>query len=360
MTGVGKCTTTKARLRCRVGRLATTGSKIVVLTLTAITATVVVFPGPVAADQVSDLKTQAAQIAQDLVLEQLQIGAYQQRYDVDSAKVQGDEAEIGSTENQISSDTLRVNRDRERLQAEAVSAYINMDPSDEVLFEGNQTEAFARAEYEDVTTGDTYLTIDILHSDENGLHAERATLEQQEAQDQATTNQEAAQGNAARQTQIELNAKQAEITGELVAAVAQQQAAQATAAAKAVRAAQAAAAAATSTSPASPSTSGNPTSTTQSAAASASSGDPTLPPFLQCVLRVESGGNYAAVSPGGTYMGGFQFSQPTWNEAAGLAGMPQLINVPPNEATPSEQDDLAIALYDADGQQPWNDSCRNS
>jgi hypothetical protein len=59
-------------------------------------------------------------------------------------------------------------------------------------------------------------------------------------------------------------------------------------------------------------------------------------------------------------MGGFQFSQPTWNEAAQLAGMPQLINVPPNDATPDEQDDLAIALYDADGQQPWDDSCRNS
>jgi hypothetical protein len=40
--------------------------------------------------------------------------------------------------------------------------------------------------------------------------------------------------------------------------------------------------------------------------------------------------------------------------------MPQLINVPPNEATPAQQDDLAIALYDADGEQPWNDSCRNS
>jgi len=31
--------------------------------------------------------------------------------------------------------------------------------------------------------------------------------------------------------------------------------------------------------------------------------------------------------------------------------------VPPNTATPAEQDALAIALYDADGQQPWYDSC---
>jgi len=337
--------------------------------VTAITATVVVSPGTVAADQVSDLKTQAARIAQDLVLEQLQIGADQQQYDVDSAKVQRDEAAIGSTQNQIQSDTLRVSRDRKRLQAEAVSAYINVDPSDGVLFEGNQSEAFARAEYEDVTSGDTELTIAVLHTDQNGLDAERATLEQQEAQDQATTSQQATQASAARQTQVELDSKQSEVTGQLVAAVAQQQAAQAAAAAKAVRAAQAAATAAAATSSTSPSASGAASGTTQIAptpasaagqgsAAGTSSGDPTLPPFLQCVLRVESGGNYAAVSPGGTYLGGFQFSQPTWNEAAQLAGMPQLINVPPNQATPAEQDDLAIALYQADGQQPWDDSCR--
>jgi hypothetical protein len=334
--------------------------------VTAIAATVVVSPGTVAADQVSDLKAHAAQIAQDLVLEQLQIGADQQEYDVDSAKVQRDEAEIGSTQNQIQSDTLRVSQDRKRLQAEAVSAYVNMDPSDGVLFEGNQSDAFAKAEYEDVTTGDTELTIGALHDDENGLRAERATLDQQQAQDQATTNQEATRASAARQTQGELTAKQSEITGQLVAAVAQQQAVQAAAAAKAVRAAQAAATAAAATPPPA---SGAASSTTQTApaadsaagqgtAAGTSSGDPVLPPFLQCVLRVESGGNYAAVSPGGTYMGGFQFSQPTWNEAAQLAGMPQLINVPPNQATPAEQDDLAIALYQADGQQPWDDSCR--
>jgi septal ring factor EnvC (AmiA/AmiB activator) len=344
----------------------------------AITLTMIVSSGPVAGDQVSDLKTQAAQIARDLVLEQLQIGAYQQQYDVDGAKVTRDETMIDSTEHQISADIGRVGRDRKRLEGEALSAYINLDPESEgtqVLFEGSQSDAFARAEYEDVTTGDANLTIDVLHTDENGLNIRRAMLEQQEAQDQATTNQQAAQASAARQTQVELNSKQSEITGQLAVAVAQQQAAQAAAAAKAVQAAQAAAAAkaaqaaaaAASPSPRSPTGSRSATSTTQPASSTAtqgtapgaSSGDPSLPPFLQCVLRVESGGNYNAVSPGGTYMGGFQFSQPTWNEAAQLAGMPQLVNVPPNDATPAEQDDLAIALYDADGQQPWNDSCHN-
>ncbi len=214
-----------------------------------------------------------------------------------------------------------------------------------------------------MASGDITLTIDALQIDQSGLRSERATLEQQEAQDQTTTNQEATLTNAAHQTEVELESKQSEVTGQLAVVVAQQQAAQAAAAAAAVRAAQAAA----SQAAASQAT----TNTTQPAASAASTavqviavststGDPTLPPFLQCVLQVESSGNYDAVSPGGTYMGGFQFSQATWNEAAQLAGMPQLINVPPNEATPAEQDDLAIALYDADGEQPWNDSCRNS
>jgi hypothetical protein len=330
--------------------------------VTAITATVVVPAGPVAADQVSNLKVQATQITQDLVLEQLQIGSYQQHYDVDIAKVQRDEAEIGSSEDQIYGDSTRVRRDRTRLESEAVSAYVNLDPEvngTEALFE-NQKEALTRTEYEEVATGDIALAIDALHSDENGLRTERATLEQQEAQDQATTNQEATLANAARQTEVQLASKQSEITGELAVAVSQQQAAQAAAAAAAVRAAQPTAVAAVTASSASAPPAATSTTSLPGSAATTSSGDPTLPPFLQCVLQAESGGNYDAVSPGGTYMGGFQFSQATWNEAAELAGMPQLINIPPNQATPAEQDDLAIALYEADGQQPWNDSCRTS
>ena len=323
---------------------------------TTTTATVAVSPGSAGADQVSGLKAQAAQIAQDLVLEQLQISTYQQQYGAAAARVQHDEAEIGSSENQIQADVSRVSRDQRRLEAEAVSTYIHMDPESDgsvALFEDEPNQEVTRAEYEQVVSGDITLTMDVLHTDENGLQSERVTLEQQQARDQATTDQEATLANAARQTEVQLASKQSEITGELAVAVTQQQAAQAAAAAAAVRAAEAKAAATVAASTGS----GTPG---VGSAAGAPAGDPTLPPFLQCVLQVESGGNYDAVSPGGTYMGGFQFSQPTWNDAANLAGMPQLINVPPNEATPAEQDDLAIALYQADGEQPWNDRCRTS
>jgi hypothetical protein len=375
VTGADTCPTTKPGPRCRVQMLGGVGIGIVGLFLvTTLTAMVVVPDGSVAADQVSDLKAQAAQIAKALVLEQLQIGTYQQQYDVDVAKIQQDGAAIGSTQHQIHADIGRVTRDRKRLQSEAVSAYINLDPevnATEALFE-NQTVAPTRAEYEKVASGDIALGIDALHTDEGKLRAERATLEQQEARDQATTNQEATMANSARQTEGQLASEQSEVTGKLAVAVAQQQAAQAAAAAAAVRAAQAKAATAAATARPSPSPSpssststapqasvpSTSSSTTTAPSSGGSSGDPTLPLFLRCVLQVESGGNYSAVSPGGTYMGGFQFSQATWNQAAALAGMPQLVNVPPNEASPAQQDDLAIALYNADGQQPWNDSCQ--
>ena len=99
MTGTEKYPTTKSVLRCRVReRLAGVGAGMVGLSLvTAITATVVVPPRPITADQVSHLKAQAVQIAHDLVLEQLQIGSYRRRFDVDAATVQHDTAEIGLT-----------------------------------------------------------------------------------------------------------------------------------------------------------------------------------------------------------------------------------------------------------------------
>jgi hypothetical protein len=329
----------------------------------AITATVVVPRGPVAADQVSDLQAKATQVARDLVLQQLQVDTYQQQYGADLVKVQQDQAAIGSTENQISADTNRVARDRKRLQSEAVWAYIHLGGDaggTSSIFE-NQTVAPTRAEYEDVASGDIALTIDAVHVDEGRLRAQRATLAQQEAQDQATTQQEGTLTDAARRTAASLQAQQSQITGQLAVAVAQQQAAQAAAAQAAIRSAQAkaVATAAATTSRVSSTTSTAPPAgpTTTAGTSGASTADPQLPPFLQCVLQAESGGDYQVVSPNGDYMGGFQFSQGTWNEAAQLAGMPQLVNVPPNEATPAQQDALAIALYNADGEQPWNDQC---
>ena len=46
-------------------------------------------------------------------------------------------------------------------------------------------------------------------------------------------------------------------------------------------------------------------------------------PFLTCVRQVESGGNYQAVSPGGQYLGAYQFLQATWEGFGGGAFAPR-------------------------------------
>lgn len=79
--------------------------------------------------------------------------------------------------------------------------------------------------------------------------------------------------------------------------------------------------------------------------------------FLACVKRRESGGNYGAVSPGGTYRGAYQFYQGSWDNTARHAGRPDLVGVPPNLASPADQDAMALALLQWVGRSPWGGYC---
>lgn len=80
-------------------------------------------------------------------------------------------------------------------------------------------------------------------------------------------------------------------------------------------------------------------------------------PFLVCTRTREASGNYGAVNPAGPYLGAYQFLQSTWNSAANHAGRTGLIGVPPNLASPYDQDDLAWALYEWRGAGPWGGLC---
>jgi peptidoglycan hydrolase CwlO-like protein len=79
--------------------------------------------------------------------------------------------------------------------------------------------------------------------------------------------------------------------------------------------------------------------------------------FLTCVRNRESGGNYAAVNPAGPYLGAYQFLQATWNGAANHDGRPDLVGVPPNIATPYDQDEMAWTVYQWQGMGPWGGAC---
>ncbi|HZP31247.1 MAG TPA: transglycosylase family protein [Acidimicrobiia bacterium] len=134
-------------------------------------------------------------------------------------------------------------------------------------------------------------------------------------------------------------------------------------------AAAAAAATATTTTVAPPTTSRPARSNTPPAAPSAPPSAPATytptpgvhphhdDPFLVCTRARESGGRYDAYNPAGPYLGAYQFLQATWNGAANHAGRLDLVGVPANAASQYDQDDVAWALYQWQGNAPWGGSC---
>ncbi len=79
--------------------------------------------------------------------------------------------------------------------------------------------------------------------------------------------------------------------------------------------------------------------------------------FLDCTRRIESTGNYNAVSPGGTYRGAYQFDQRTWDSNAAASGRHDLVGIDPANASQADQDQMARDLYARRGNQPWGGRC---
>jgi multidrug efflux pump subunit AcrA (membrane-fusion protein) len=233
--------------------------------------------------------------------------------------------------------------------------------SDTALFDGNTEEVQSANEYSSIATGNIETALNQLQSAQDALQTQQAALHQQQAKDESDQTNQAAALNQADATERAMEAEQGLVTGRLAAAVAAQAGAEDRAAAAAVAAAQRAGASKTGSKPGKGGTgvaTGTGTGSGTGTVVGPAIPDPALPSFLQCVVQAESGGNYGAVSPSGTYMGAFQFSQPTWNFAARAAGLGYLVGLPPNRATKAEQDTVAVALFALDGQQPWlGDRC---
>ncbi|MCY4456657.1 MAG: transglycosylase family protein [Acidimicrobiaceae bacterium] len=73
----------------------------------------------------------------------------------------------------------------------------------------------------------------------------------------------------------------------------------------------------------------------------------------EALRQCESGGNYQAVSPSGRYRGAYQFSRSTWNWLAGSIGSTHLVDADPAAASQTDQDQMAAALWERQGWQPW-------
>jgi hypothetical protein len=79
--------------------------------------------------------------------------------------------------------------------------------------------------------------------------------------------------------------------------------------------------------------------------------------FMACVRHRESRGNYSAADPSGTFLGAYQIYQGGWDSVAGRIGRHDLVGVPPNQATPADQDAVAFAMLEIHGRTPWGGSC---
>jgi hypothetical protein len=86
-------------------------------------------------------------------------------------------------------------------------------------------------------------------------------------------------------------------------------------------------------------------------------GAPSGNAFLSCVKQRESRGNYSVVNPAGPWYGAYQFLASTWNVTAQHAGRLDLVGVIPSQASPADQDAMALALYQWQGTGPWGGSC---
>jgi peptidoglycan hydrolase CwlO-like protein len=312
-------------------------------------------PHPAGADQVSNLQAQAKSVSQALVQEQLQADAYQQQYSVTTAQVTADQRAIASTQSQIKGDRQRIAKSLSQVRHLAIESYIlngAMEPtSGASLFSENVGTVQSANEYATITVGNLNEAMAELHTAQKNVQSQQQILVRQSARDRAEQTVQASSLSNANAAVGHLESERAQVTGQLAVAVAQQSAAQAQVAVAAVATAQKGTVTHSgggTPATASPGPTGSPSNTS----------DPALNPFLQCVVQAESGGNYQAVSPNGLYRGAFQFSQPTWNYAAQAAGRPDLVGVPPNQASKADQDTLAVALYALDGKRPWlGDRC---
>lgn len=269
------------------------------------------------------------------------------------------DAEVEAAQAEVAELEQRAERARETARAHAVIAYRQSGSRLSAVIDGaDALDAARRARLIDHVNERDRDVFDELTEASRQLQGRRHELEAARTAQEATLADLRQRGEA-------VDAKLAEAARREAAL----QAAAARVAAPAPSPATAAAGAATGTVP---STTTAPTTTTTAAvpvppaaapAPPTYSGTPgTYPqhddPFLTCVRARESSGNYGAVNPAGPYLGAYQFLQSTWNAAANRARRAELVGVPPNRATPYDQDDVAWALYQWQGAGPWGGACK--
>jgi cell wall-associated NlpC family hydrolase len=191
------------------------------------------------ADQISDLKAQASQLAariQDLGRQEAALG---EQYDADVLGVQTLEGKVTQAARQVAAAGASASRAKTALQADAIEAYVHGD-SNPLTAGGtavsDASNSLLRAEYVNSLATNQSDAIDQYHLAAVQEQAAKANLQQQTSAAQAEVQQVARDRQAATNAQEQLQAAYKQDTGQIAILVAQQQVAEAAAAAAAEQA----------------------------------------------------------------------------------------------------------------------------
>jgi peptidoglycan DL-endopeptidase CwlO len=229
----GALPTRRRRTRNRVA------ATVALASLIGAASTMVAIATPASADQISDAQAQAAAITAKLNATQAQIAALTGQVNQADYKLSQLQDQITTSQAQIAKDQQTVASDQAQLRKQALADYTSAGTSTTAtqLFTSNVNTSGIRSEYSSIATGNVTATIARLHTAQDQLAANQASLEQQKSQAQSTRNSlQASQSQAtalASQDQATLNSVDANIQ----TLVAQKQAAAAAAAAAAAQAA---------------------------------------------------------------------------------------------------------------------------
>jgi peptidoglycan hydrolase CwlO-like protein len=333
-------------VRCSGSRALCTGLLVVTITAVAVLLAPLAHAqtsAPAATNSAAELRAEA--------------DALSSRYFAALDRVQALDADIAHNQQVVDEMLARAKKARADARARALVAYTTSGTQLSTLVDSSNTLDTARR---------AHLIDGVNKRDEDVYTKLRVATRDVHKQQRVLRDTRAAQADAL----THLRDQGATIDAKLAQAVQQEQAAQAAAAAAALPAAPAPS---TTTAPsaapaaaAAPPTTATPTTARPAPSAPAPppaySGTPGSSPhhddpYLTCVRQRESGGNYGAVNPAGPYLGAYQFLQSTWNVTASHAGRSDLVGVPPNVASPYDQDEMAWALYQWQGTGPWGGSC---
>jgi peptidoglycan DL-endopeptidase CwlO len=275
--------------------------------VTVLSSTVLGLARPAGGDAISDAKAKAAQIEAELTSAQNEMSALGQAYDAAKYHLDQINSSIATTKANIAADQAQVAKDRATLAQAAVSNYISDGTAADQnpIFSGNNKTIGAQSQYNQIAEGDINLAVDNLHTAQDALSAQEASLqtEQGQAQSQVQAEQNAINQNAS-VVQEQKNAL-AQEQGQIAQLVQEQQQAEAAAAAKAaqekIAAAQAAQAAAAAQAPAAAAGSPNPQSGGNSPANSSAAAAPAV--FSQAAPPPSAAGGAGAVQAAESQLG---------------------------------------------------------